>query len=104
MVIGLRRAIRYGFIELFGDLAFWLALGFLASGVLTALLPDRFFVRFLSNEPLSFVVMALAGTVTYVCASASTPLAAAMVRRGLNPGAALVFFAARAARQPTTPF
>src|SRR5260370_39928676 len=103
MVIGLRRAIRYGFIELFGDLAFWLALGFLASGVLTALLPDRFFVRFLSNEPLSFVVMALAGTVTYVCASASPPLAAAMVRGGLNPGAALVFLLAGRPAAPPEP-
>ncbi len=102
LLVRLRRAAQYGFVELFGDLAFWLALGFLASGILTALLPEQFFVRFLSNEILSFLVMGLAGTLTYVCASASTPVAAAMIGAGLSPGAALVFLLAGAATNPTT--
>jgi HflK protein len=98
----LRRAMRYGFIDLFGDLAFWLLLGFLASGVLMALLPEGFFARFLPSEPISFLAMAVAGAMTYVCASASTPLAAAMVAGGLNPGAALVYLLTGPATNPAT--
>jgi membrane protease subunit HflK len=36
-------------------------------------------------------LMALVGIPMYVCASASTPIAAAMVAKGLDPGSALVF-------------
>jgi HflK protein len=98
----LARAMRHGFIELFGDIAFWLLLGLVASGVLVALLPEMFFARFLPNEPISFLVMAAAGAATYVCSSASTPLAAAMVAGGLNPGAALVYLLTGPATNPAT--
>ena len=73
------------------ELAFWLLLSFVATGLLAALLPADFFVRFLPSPLLSMVVMAVLGIPTYVCASASTPIAAAMIGRGLDPGAALVF-------------
>ncbi len=98
----LRRAMRYGFLELFGDIAFWLLLGLAASGVLMALVPEGFFARFLPGEAISFLVMAAAGAATYVCASASTPLAAAMVAGGLNPGAALVYLLTGPATNPAT--
>ncbi len=85
------RAVRYGFVTLLDDLAFWLALAFLVTGVLTAALPADFFQRYLPQGFLSLVVMAALGVPMYVCASASTPLAAAMLAKGLSPGAALVF-------------
>jgi hypothetical protein len=37
------------------------------------------------------IVMMLLGIPVYVCASASVPMAAAMILKGLTPGAALVF-------------
>jgi HflK protein len=73
------------------ELAFWLLLAFVATGLLAALLPPDFFLRFLPWPLLSMVVMAIVGVPTYVCASASTPIAAAMIGKGLDPGAALVF-------------
>jgi HflK protein len=91
LVSRLRTTVRYGFVTLLDDLAFWLVLGFAVTGVLAAALPAGFFSRFLSNGFLSLVVMAALGMPTYVCASASTPVVAAMVAKGLNPGAALVF-------------
>jgi hypothetical protein len=39
----------------------------------------------------SDLVALLVGLPLYVCATASTPLAAALMMKGLNPGAALVF-------------
>lgn len=98
----LRQAARHGFVELFGDLAFWLLLGFVASGIVMALLPEGFFASFLPNEWLSFLAMAVLGAFTYVCASASTPLAAAMIAGGLNPGAAIVFLLTGPATNPAT--
>jgi hypothetical protein len=73
------------------ELAFWLLIAFVATGVLAALLPADFFLRFLPWPLLSMVVMAVVGVPTYVCASASTPIAAAMLAKGLDPGSALVF-------------
>ncbi len=82
---------RYAFVTMMDELAFWLLLAFLATGLLAALLPADFFLRFLPWPLLSMFVMAIVGVPTYVCASASTPIAAAMIGKGLDPGAALVF-------------
>ena len=87
----LSRIARYGFVTMVDDLAFWMLLSFVATGLLAALLPPDFFLRFLPSPLLTMTLMALLGIPTYVCASASTPVAAAMVAKGLDPGSALVF-------------
>jgi len=46
--------------------------------------------------------MLLAGIPLYICASASTPVAAALVLKGLSPGAALVFLLAGPATNAAT--
>lgn len=43
-----------------------------------------------------------AGIPMYVCATASTPIAAALILKGLNPGAALVFLLAGPATNTAT--
>jgi uncharacterized membrane protein YraQ (UPF0718 family) len=68
-------------------------LGFVISGIITVMIPDAVFTRFLSGN-LSLLVMLVAGIPMYVCASASTPIAAAMLVKGLSPGAAIVFLLA----------
>lgn len=85
------RGIRYGFVVLLADLTFWLVVGFLVTGIVAATLPGDFFARVLPRGVASLFVMGLLGMPTYVCASASTPVAAAMLAKGLSPGAALVF-------------
>src|SRR5207248_11272533 len=40
---------------------------------------------------LTMLAMLVVGIPIYTCASASTPIAAALVLKGLSPGAALVF-------------
>lgn len=82
---------RYAFVTMVDEIAFWMILAFLATGLLGALLPPDFFVRFLPWPLLTMVLMALVGIPMYVCASASTPVAAAMMAKGLDPGSALVF-------------
>ncbi len=83
----LRRAIHYGFVTLIDDLAFWLLVGILVTGVLSAALPDDFFSAALGLDwgLLPMVLVILAGIPLYLCASASTPIAAALVAMGLAP-------------------
>jgi uncharacterized membrane protein YraQ (UPF0718 family) len=73
------------------DLGPSLALGLLAAGIMAALLPDNFFEQYVGSPWTAMLVMLVVGLPMYVCATASTPLAAVLVAKGLNPGAALVF-------------
>jgi hypothetical protein len=85
------RAMHFAFVELFDELAFWLALAVLLTGFLSALLPPDFFARVVPSSFAAILVMVVLGIPLYVCASASTPLAALFVTKGASAGAALVF-------------
>ncbi|GAB6083990.1 hypothetical protein JCM30471_29040 [Desulfuromonas carbonis] len=98
----LRAGLDYAFGELLHDIGRWLLLGILIAGTLNALLPADFFTRHLDNEPLSLLIMLASGIPLYICASASTPIAAALVLKGLSPGAALVFLLAGPATNAAT--
>jgi uncharacterized membrane protein YraQ (UPF0718 family) len=79
-----------------------LLLGILVAGLITYLVPDDFFIHYLNHENLSLVIMLGVGIPLYICASASTPVAAALVLKGLSPGAALVFLLAGPATNAAT--
>ena len=87
----LQRVNHYAFRQLLDDIGYWIVLGIVLSGLIAAALPPAFFERYLGSELISMLVMLLVGVPIYVCASEATPLAAALVLKGLNPGAALVF-------------
>ncbi len=86
-----RRAISHGFITLPQDIGWPLVIGILIAGLITALIPGDFFVRYLGSGWLSMVVMMIAGIPMYVCATASVPIAAALWMKGVSAGAVLVF-------------
>jgi HflK protein len=79
---------------LLDDTSWWLTLGIVLSGIVAAALPPAFFEQYLGSELGSMLLMLAIGIPIYTCASASTPMAAALVMKGLNPGAALVFLLA----------
>jgi HflK protein len=85
---------RYAFRELLDEISYWLVLGIVLSGVIAAALPPDVFERYLNDPLTSMLVMLVIGILVYTCASSSTPIAAALVLKGLNPGAALVFLLA----------
>ncbi|MEM8932694.1 MAG: SO_0444 family Cu/Zn efflux transporter [Acidobacteriota bacterium] len=89
-----RSAFGYGFGQLFDDIAFWLVLGVALGGVLTALVPSDLSALGLGDGFLPMLLMLAVGVPLYMCASASTPVAAALLAKGLSPGAALVFLLA----------
>ena len=85
-----KHVFRYGFIEIADDILFALLVGVALGGVLFLAIPGDL----MSNEYarwLSYPVMVLIGIPLYICASASTPIAAALVAKGVSPGAALIF-------------
>jgi HflK protein len=89
-----RRVARYAFHDLLDDTSYWLALGIVLSALVAAALPHGALAGWLGGGILSLVAMLLLSMPVYTCASSSTPLAAALVLKGLSPGAALVFLIA----------
>jgi uncharacterized membrane protein YraQ (UPF0718 family) len=87
----LREGVVYAFTELLKDIGGWLMLGVLIAGVISYFVPVDFVGRYLGGEYSSLLIMLAIGIPLYMCASASTPIAAALVLKGLSPGAALVF-------------
>ena len=75
---------------LWDDLAPALTLGFLIAGLFTAALPPDAIGAYVPAGLLGMAVVGLLGVPISICATASTPLAAALVDKGLSPGAALV--------------
>jgi uncharacterized membrane protein YraQ (UPF0718 family) len=61
------------------------------AAVITALVPEGYFADKLGPGILQMVVMMFLGIPVYVCATASVPVAAALILAGLTPGTALVF-------------
>jgi len=64
--------------------------------------PEALYARLFGNELISMLLMLAIGIPLYICASASTPIAAALVAGGLSPGAALVFLLAGPATNAAT--
>ena len=86
----IKHIFRYGFVEVADDILFALLVGIALGGVLFLAIPSDL----MANEYarwLAYPVMVLIGVPLYICASASTPIAAALVLKGVSPGAALVF-------------
>ncbi len=85
-------AITYGFGTLFGNVAPALLVGLLLSAGILAFVPEDFFAEaWLGSDWVAFPIMLLIGMPMYVCSTASIPVAAALIAKGVSPGAALVF-------------
>ena len=65
--------------------------GLITAAVISALVPDGHFAEHLGTGIFAMVVMMFLGIPVYVCATASVPVAAALILKGLTPGAAIVF-------------
>lgn len=88
---GVLPALRYGFVTLPGSIGNALMVGMLIAGGLGALLPDGAIPAWLGSGIVGMLAMMALGVPMYVCATSSIPVAAAMIAKGMSPGAALVF-------------
>ena len=99
---GIMQVLRYGFRTLPEDLYKTLIIGILIAGVISAVIPEDFFAPVLGGGILSLLILMAAGIPVYVCATASVPIAAALIAKGVSPGAALVFLMAGPATNAAT--
>jgi len=91
------RIFHYAFIELPKDISKPLIIGLVIAGVLSAVVPNDFFSQKIKSDFLIMLVMLILGIPMYVCSTASVPVAAVMIAKGISPGAALVFLITGAA-------
>ncbi len=87
----LAAGMRYAFGELWGDLAGWFAAGMILAGVISAAVPGDAVEHYFGGGLPAMLLMLVFGVPLYICATASTPIAAALILKGVSPGAALVF-------------
>ena len=90
----IKEAFKYGYFEMMQDIGKWLMIGLVIAGLITVFVPDDFFLYF-NDKPLLTMLMVLSVSVPmYVCATGSIPIAAALMLKGISPGAALVLLMA----------
>ena len=85
------RALEHGFITLPADIGKAMFAGLIIAAVISAVVPDDFFAPFLGGGILAMLIMMALGIPVYVCATASVPVAAALIAKGVSPGTAMVF-------------
>ena len=87
-------ALKYGFIDMLQDIGKWIVIGLIVAGLITVLVPDNFFTAFNDKPIVNMLIVMLFSVPMYLCATGSIPIAAALMLKGLSPGAALVLLMA----------
>ena len=98
----LKAGFTYALTEVWEDIVGWFLIGLLLAGLITVLIPAEIFSRYLGGGLPSMLIMLVMGIPLYICATASTPIAAALILKGVSPGAALVFLLAGPATNMTS--
>jgi len=93
--------IVYSFDSLFVDVLFWLIIGLVFAALVKTFVPVTFLAEWGSGLP-AMLVMLVIGIPMYVCATASTPIAAGLLLAGVSPGTAMVFLMAGPATNIST--
>lgn len=81
--------VRYSFTNLLDDIIVWLMIGMLFAALANTFLPPDFLAQWGQGIP-AMIIMVIAGIPMYICATASTPVAAGLMAAGVSPGVALV--------------
>lgn len=85
-----KRAIYFAGVELLDDISLWMAFGIVFAGIMITVIPPGWLAQWGGGLP-AMLVMLVVGIPMYICAVASTPVAAGMLLAGVSPGAVLVF-------------
>lgn len=82
---------KYAFVTLPRDIGKSMLVGLAIAALISVAVPDGFFAEKIGTGIGAMLLMMVLGIPLYVCATASVPVAAALIAKGLTPGAALVF-------------
>lgn len=83
----------YAWTRLLDDMALWLVIGLVIAAVVVTAFPPSALASIGSGLP-AMVAMVVIGIPMYICATASTPVAASLLVAGVSPGTVLVFLLA----------
>ncbi len=84
------QVLSYAGAELLDDISKWMAVGIVLAGIMLTFIPPDWLAQW-GDGLTAMLVMLLVGIPMYICAVASTPVAAALLLAGVSPGAVLVF-------------
>jgi hypothetical protein len=90
----IKAMLHYGFVDMVGSVGKWLVIGLIIAALITALVPDDFFVTFAAHPLLAMIAVVMIAIPMYVCATGSIPIALSLILKGLTPGTAFVFLMA----------
>jgi hypothetical protein len=98
----IKEMFRYSFIEFLQDISNWLIIGLLIAALISVFVPNDFFADRIPNDFIGMLVILIISIPVYICATASVPVAAVLMLKGLSPGAALVLLMAGPATNAAT--
>ena len=96
-----KQGVYYASTKLIDDIIIWLLIGLIFASLVRTFLPQEFLLSYGSGLP-AMLLMILISIPMYICATASTPIAAGFIMAGLSPGTALVFMMAGPATNIST--
>ena len=88
------RVFRYSYYDMMQDIGLRLLIGLLLAALINVVVPDEFFLTFGSSPLLQMLIILIVAVPMYICSTGSIPVAAALIMKGLSPGAALVMLMA----------
>jgi uncharacterized membrane protein YraQ (UPF0718 family) len=87
---GIWQGLRFALVDILDDIKYWMAFGLVLAAIIASLVEPGNLAEYGSGLS-AMLLMLVVGLPLYICASASTPLAAALLYAGMSPGAVLVF-------------
>ncbi|HEX9912064.1 MAG TPA: permease, partial [candidate division Zixibacteria bacterium] len=94
---------NYGFLDFFGDIVIYIIFGYLLAALISTLIPEDFIINNFSGKGIFPMLGMLAiGIPLYICSTSVTPIASALLLKGVAPGAALVLLLSGPATNVTT--
>ena len=88
------RVVKYAYYDMIRDIGLRLLIGLVVAALIQVVVPDEFFLSFGSQPLLQMLVILVIAVPMYICSTGSIPVAAALMMKGLSPGAALVMLMA----------
>lgn len=89
----IKQAVNFSCNKLLSDTMGWLMIGLFFAALVQTYVPTSFLSQW-GDGILAMVVVILVSIPMYICATASTPIAAGLLMAGVSPGAVLVFMLA----------
>jgi uncharacterized membrane protein YraQ (UPF0718 family) len=96
------KVLKYAFVTLLGDIAKPLFWGLIIGALITVAIPENLSDILTEYAWLSYLIVIAIAVPMYVCATASLPIAAALMLSGVSAGAAFVFLTAGPATNTVT--